>query len=74
VQRSIIVAGHMTSISLEPQFFEALKEIATERGTTVPSLVASIDRKRRKPNLSSAIRVYVLGYYRDQIAARAPSA
>ncbi len=64
----------MTSISLEPPFYEALKEIATERGTTVPSLVASIDRKRREPNLSSALRLFVLGYYQDQIAARTPRA
>jgi len=73
VKRSIAVAGRKTTVSLEEQFWGALREIATERGTTVSGLVTSIDRDRRE-NLSSALRLYVLGYYRDQIAARTPSA
>jgi predicted DNA-binding ribbon-helix-helix protein len=74
VKRTVVVAGRKTGVSLEPQFWEALREIATERGTSLPRLITSIKGHRRKPNLSSAIRLYVLGYYRDQIAARTPSA
>jgi predicted DNA-binding ribbon-helix-helix protein len=74
VKRPIAVAGRKTSISLEDQFWEALREIATERGTTLSDLVTSIKAERREGNLSSAIRLYVLGYYRDQIAAHTPSA
>lgn len=64
VKRSIVVAGHRTSISLEDAFWKALKEIAGERGATLSSLVATIDDKRRGGNLSSAIRVFVLDHYR----------
>jgi predicted DNA-binding ribbon-helix-helix protein len=71
-QRTMVVAGRKTSVSLEAQFFEALKEIAKERRTTLQDLVTSIDRDRRKANLSSAIRLYVLGYYQGQ--RRTPSA
>jgi predicted DNA-binding ribbon-helix-helix protein len=74
VRRSIVVAGRKTTVSLEQQFWEALKEIATERGSTLQSLVTSIKRERRNGNLSSKIRVYVLDHFRDQIAARTPSA
>jgi predicted DNA-binding ribbon-helix-helix protein len=72
VKRSITISGRVTSISLEDDFLEALREIATERGTTVPRLVTSIKRGRRKGNLSSKIRLYVLGYYQGQ--QRSPSA
>jgi len=51
VKRSIAISGHLTSISLEPPFFEALKAIATERGTTLQDLVTSIDAERRGGNL-----------------------
>ena len=68
VKRSIVVAGHRTSISLEDSFWKALKEIAGERGETLSSLVATIDDKRQGRdhggNLSSAIRVFVLDHYR----------
>ena len=74
VRRSITISGHLTSISLEPPFFEALKAIATERGTTLQDLVTSIDAERRGGNLSSALRVFVVEHYQDQIAARTPSA
>jgi predicted DNA-binding ribbon-helix-helix protein len=73
-KRSIAISGHLTSISLEPPFFEALKSIATERGSTLQSLVTSIDHDRRGSPLSSALRVFVLEHYQNQIAARTPSA
>ena len=62
-KHSIAIGGRHTSISLEDQFWEALKEIAKERGSTPADLVTSIDADRRERNLSSAIRLFVLGYY-----------
>ena len=58
-KRSVMIAGHPTSVSLEDAFWEALAEIARERGMSVNRLVAEIDRERAA-NLSSAIRVFVL--------------
>lgn len=60
VKRSISVAGHRTSISLEPPFWEALREIATARGVSVQRLVGEVDAARGEQNLSSALRVFVL--------------
>jgi predicted DNA-binding ribbon-helix-helix protein len=65
-KRSIVIAGHKTSVSLEDQFWNSLKEIAGQRGITLAELVATIDRDRNHANLSSAIRLFVLGVYRDQ--------
>jgi predicted DNA-binding ribbon-helix-helix protein len=59
VKRSIRVAGHATSISLEPAFWDALREIAARRRLSVNALVATIDAGRGG-NLSSAIRLFVL--------------
>ena len=64
VKRSIVIAGHKTSVSLEDAFWEALKEIATGRRLTLSDLVASIDSSRTQGNLSSAIRLFVLDHYR----------
>jgi len=58
-KRSVVLAGHRTSVSLENAFWEALKGIAGKRNSTVNQLVTEID-KQRDGNLSSAIRVYVL--------------
>src|SRR3954451_4872296 len=60
VKRSIVVAGHKTSVSLEDAFWKGLKEIAGERGMTLSELVAFIDSERQHGNLSSAIRLFVL--------------
>jgi predicted DNA-binding ribbon-helix-helix protein len=65
-KRSIVIAGHKTSVSLEDAFWNSLKEIAVERGMTIMELVAAIDADREHGNLSSAIRLFVLGVYRDQ--------
>lgn len=67
VKRSIVIAGHKTSVSLEDAFWRGLKEIAGGRETTLSELVASIDTERRHGNLSSAIRLFVLDHYRLQI-------
>ena len=69
-KRSIVIAGHKTSVSLEDQFWDALREIATARGTPVGTLVSSIDVDRKHGNLSSAIRLFVLDHYRAQADAR----
>jgi len=68
VKRSIVVARRNTSVNLEEAFWTALKEIARARETTLSDLVAAIDSERQYGNLSSAIRVFVLSLYRDQIA------
>jgi predicted DNA-binding ribbon-helix-helix protein len=65
-KRSIVIAGHKTSVSLEDEFWNSLKEIASKRGMTLAELVAAIDANRQHANLSSAIRLFVLGVYRDQ--------
>ena len=66
VKRSIVIAGHKTSVSLEDAFWKGLKEIADARGMTLSDIVASIDSQRRHGNLSSAIRLFVLDHYRGQ--------
>jgi predicted DNA-binding ribbon-helix-helix protein len=66
VKRSIVIAGHKTSVSLEDAFWRGLKEIAGGRDMTLSDLVAAIDGKRSLGNLSSAIRLYVLDHYRGQ--------
>jgi predicted DNA-binding ribbon-helix-helix protein len=73
VKRSIVIAGHKTSVSLEDAFWKGLKEIASGRDMTLSDLVATIDSERRHGNLSSAIRLFVLDHYRkiiEEIGAR----
>ena len=58
---SVSLSGHQTSITLEPEFIDTLKQIATARGVSVASLVCDIDNTRTPDtNLSSAIRVWIL--------------
>jgi predicted DNA-binding ribbon-helix-helix protein len=64
VKRSVVIAGHKTSVSLEDPFWKALKEIAASRKMPLSNLVASVDREREHANLSSAIRLYVLEFCR----------
>ena len=65
VKRSIVIDGHKTSVSLEDAFWDDLKEIAHAQGATLSTLVAAIDQTRRKGNLSSAIRLFVLDQIRN---------
>jgi predicted DNA-binding ribbon-helix-helix protein len=65
VKRSIVIAGHKTSVSLEDAFWQGLKDIAGTRDLTLSELVAHIDSERRHGNLSSAIRLFVLDHYRQ---------
>jgi predicted DNA-binding ribbon-helix-helix protein len=66
VKRSVVIAGHSTSVSLEGPFWEALKDIAAARGRSVQALVGEIDADRGGQNLSSAIRVFVLKAVQDE--------
>ena len=67
-KRSIVVAGHKTSVSLEDAFWNGLKEIVRERHMTLSELIAEIDAQRQLGNLSSAIRLFVLDSYRTQLS------
>ena len=70
VKRSIVIAGHKTSVSLEDAFWKALKEIAIRRRMTPSALVASIDGEREHDNLSSCLRLFVLDFYLNRTAER----
>ena len=66
-KRSVTIAGHRTSISLEEPFWRALSEIAKAKGESLAGLIAAIDRARpRGANLSAAIRLYVLDWFRTR--------
>jgi predicted DNA-binding ribbon-helix-helix protein len=69
MKRSIVIAGHKTSISIEEPFWKGLREIAAAKGTRVSKLVAYIDKDRQQGNLSSHIRLFVLEHYQT-LAAR----
>ncbi len=74
VKRSIVVAGHKTSVSLEEAFWNGMKEISGLRNMTLSELVGEIDGKRQQGNLSSAIRLFVLDHFRSQACGEpAPS-
>ena len=68
VKRSIIVAGHKTSVSLEDAFWEGLKDIAKAKRKTLSELVGGIDTNRKHGDLSSALRLFVLDHYKAAIA------
>jgi predicted DNA-binding ribbon-helix-helix protein len=69
LKRSIVIAGHKTSISLEDEFWNALREIAAQQGTSMSALVSTLDSDRQHQNLSSTIRLFVLDHYRAQARA-----
>lgn len=59
-KRSVTIAGHATSITLEEPFWSALKAIAANRGQSLQGLIAEIDDAKADNNLSSALRLFVL--------------
>jgi predicted DNA-binding ribbon-helix-helix protein len=59
-KRSFTLAGHRTSIALEPEFWDALETLAAARGVSLTALLQEIDESRETENLSSAIRVAIL--------------
>lgn len=68
-KRSLTIAGHRTSVSLEEPFWDALREIAAAEGVAVAALIAEIDSRRETVNLSSALRLHVLDHYRRRAEA-----
>jgi predicted DNA-binding ribbon-helix-helix protein len=68
VIRNIVVAGHRTSVRLEPVMWEALLEIARLQQTNINQLVTEIDRQREASSLTAAIRVYIVDFYRSAAA------
>ncbi len=64
-KRSFSIAGHRTSIALEPAFWQGLTAMAAARGLSLAAMVREIDETRQTPNLSSAVRLAVLAWYRD---------
>ncbi|MER2265499.1 ribbon-helix-helix domain-containing protein [Methylobacterium oxalidis] len=67
-KRSVMIAGHRTSVSLEEPFWDALRDIARGRDLSVQALIGEIDAGRGPQNLSSAIRVFVLAASRGERA------
>ncbi len=63
-RRSVVLGDHKTSVSLEQVFWNCMKEISRKRGKTLSELVSEIDDNRQQGNLSSAIRLFVLDYFR----------
>ena len=66
VKRSVVVAGHKTSVSLEEAFWNSMKEISSLQDMTLSELIGEIDKSREQGNLSSAIRLFVLDYFRSR--------
>jgi predicted DNA-binding ribbon-helix-helix protein len=71
MKRSTLVNGRKTSVTLEDEFWTALKEIAATQNVGISQLISTIDSQRQHNNLSSAIRVHVLSYYRERSDAKA---
>jgi predicted DNA-binding ribbon-helix-helix protein len=60
LKRSLTIAGHRTSLSLEPEFWKALQEAAASESRTIAGIVGELDQGRGDRNLSSAVRVWLL--------------
>jgi predicted DNA-binding ribbon-helix-helix protein len=68
IKHSVVIDNHKTSVSLEDAFWNALRDIAHQRDETLSHLVTGVDASRQSTNLSSAIRVFILEFYKDQLA------
>lgn len=66
-KHSVTISGHRTSISLEEEFWAGLKAMAATRGKSLADIIRQIDKDRGSANLSSAIRLAVLNFYKAQI-------
>jgi predicted DNA-binding ribbon-helix-helix protein len=73
VKRSIVIAGHRTSVSMEQPFWDQLKRIAEQDNSSIAALIGRIDGGRARQNLSSAIRVFVLAQALKQQSAGSAS-
>ena len=69
-KRSVSIAKHRTSVSLEEEFWDILDDISTENNMTIPKLLEIIEKKSDKQNLASAIRVFCLNHLSDLIKKR----
>jgi predicted DNA-binding ribbon-helix-helix protein len=65
-KRSLSLAGHRTSLALEPEFWAALEDMAAERSVSLAALISDIDVRRQGSNLSSAVRIEVLSWARQR--------
>ncbi|HEY5444686.1 MAG TPA: ribbon-helix-helix domain-containing protein [Pyrinomonadaceae bacterium] len=72
IRHSVVFNGHKTSVSLEDEFWNSLKEIAHAHGVTTSKLIAEIDNARQHDNLSSAVRLFVLGQVRRTLGLDVP--
>ena len=72
VQQSVDINGRHTSVTLEGAFWSSLKEIASVQNISAAALVSKIDKNREATNLSSALRVYIIEYYRLAANVRTP--
>ena len=71
VRRSVVIGGRQASVSVEDAFWKCLEDIAADRGLSRSELITAINSKRTNPNLSSALRLFVLDHYRGMAAAAA---
>jgi len=67
IHHTIMIDSRKTSISIEDAFWDSLKEIANQRGEPLIQLISNINAERKTANLSSAVRLFVVGFYRDQL-------
>lgn len=65
-KRSLTIAGHRTSIAIEKEFWTGLEAMAESRSSSIAAVIAEIDQQREVPNLSSAVRLAVLAWYRER--------
>ena len=65
-KRSLTIAGHRTSIAIEREFWAGLEAMALASSKSIAAVIAEIDQEREAPNLSSAVRLAVLAWYRDR--------
>jgi predicted DNA-binding ribbon-helix-helix protein len=65
-KRSLTIAGHRTSLALEPEFWDCLEAMAAANDLPLPQLIQQIDEARSSSNLSSAVRLAVLHWYRQR--------
>lgn len=63
-KRSVVIGGHKTSVSLEDEFWDSIKEIAAEREQSTSDLISAVADGRDRTNLSSALRIFTLNHYK----------
>ena len=73
-KRSLTIAGHRTSLALEPEFWAGHEAMAAASGKPLTAMIAEIDENRTSPNLSSAVRLAVLAWYQAKTGSDSPSA